>query len=124
MLTIAFIYLLIAAVFQLAWLYNMKHVKKGIINEIKKGPLFSFNTLKAILPVFLYVVFGISNVVFLTWSMNTIPPSIVYAIWTGIVIGISAVIDQVVSKKPIKPAKIIFISMILIGILGLRLTTP
>ena len=124
MLTIAFTYLLIAAMFQLAWLYNIKHLKKGIVAEIKKKPIFSFKTFKALLPISLYVVFGISNVVFLTWSMNTIPPSIVYAIWTGLVIGAAAIIDQVISKKPIKPSKIIFITMILIGILGLRLTTP
>lgn len=120
---IAFIYLLIASLFQLAWLYNMKRIKKGIITEIKKESFFSIKTLKTILPIVLYVIFGISNVVFLTWSMNSIPPSIVYAIWTGIVIGAAAVIDQIISKKPIKPAKIIFIAMILIGILGLRLTT-
>lgn len=123
-MTIAFIYLFIAALFQIAWLYNMKRIKKGIITEIKKGPFFSVKNLKALLPIFLYVIFGISNVVFLTWSINSIPPSVVYAIWTGIVICAAAVIDQVISKKPIKPAKIIFIAMILIGILGLRITTP
>lgn len=101
----------------------MKRIKKGIITEIKKGPMISTKNLKAILPIFLYLVFGISNVVFLTWSMNSIPPSIVYAIWTGIVIATAAIIDQIMSKKPLKPVKIVFILMILIGILGLRLTT-
>lgn len=123
-MTIAFIYLLIAAVFQLAWLYNMKQIKKGIVTELKRGPLISIKNLKALTPVCLYIVFGISNIVFLTWSMNTIPPAVVYAIWTGIVISVATIIDQLISKKPIKPAKIIFIAMIMVGILGLRLTTP
>ena len=122
-MTLSFIYLLIASALQLAWLYNMKRIKKGIWKELKQSPFFSAQQIKVILPVILYLVFGISNVVFLTWSMKTLPPSIAYAIWTGIVIAAAAVIDQLVSKQRIKPAKIFFILLILIGILGLRLST-
>jgi quaternary ammonium compound-resistance protein SugE len=122
-LTVSFIYLLVASVFQLAWLYNMKRIKKGIWASLKKGPVFSLKTLQTLLPIFLYLVFGISNVVFLTWSMQTIPSAIAYAIWTGIVIGAAAIIDQLISKKPLQPAKVIFIGMILLGIIGLRLST-
>ncbi len=123
-MTLSFFYLLIAAVFQLAWLYNMKRIKKGIWTEIKQGPLFSIKNLKAVFPLVLYLIFGISNVVFLTWSMQNIAPSIAYAIWTGIVIGAATMIDQMVSKKPLKPIKILFLLFILAGILGLRLNTP
>jgi quaternary ammonium compound-resistance protein SugE len=115
-LTLAFIYLFIATAFQLGWLYNMKRMKKGIWKEIKRSP-------KAILPLILYLVFSFSNVVFLAMAMKHIPEAVAYAIWSGIVIGISAMIDQLVSKKPLKPAMIIFVLMILLGVVGLRLGT-
>lgn len=101
----------------------MKRIKKGIWHELKKGPLLSMKNLKAVLPVLLYILFGVSNVLFLTWSMREIPPSIAYVIWTGIVIGAAAIIDQVILKKPFRPAKILFLLMILVGVLGLRLST-
>lgn len=123
-MTLSFIYLLIAALLQLGWLYNMKRMKKEIWNNLKRKPYFNSKKLASVLPIFLYLVFGILNVVFLTWSMDKIPPSIAYAVWTGIVIAAAAVIDQLILKKPMKPAKVIFILMILIGIIGLKLSTP
>jgi quaternary ammonium compound-resistance protein SugE len=122
-MTLSFFYLLIAALLQLGWLYNMKQIKKGIWKEIKAKPFFSVSKLEKILPIILYLVFGILNVVFLTWSMNTIPPSIAYAVWTGVVIACASIIDQIVQKKRMTPSKIIFIAMILIGIIGLKLST-
>jgi quaternary ammonium compound-resistance protein SugE len=123
-MTLSFIYLLIAALLQLGWLYNMKRIKKEIWKKLKTKPLFTAKKFELVLPLILYLVFGILNVVFLTWSMDKIPPSIAYAVWTGIVIAAAAIIDQIVLKKPMRPAKIIFILMILIGVVGLKLSTP
>lgn len=116
-------YLIIAAVFQLGWLYNMKRMKKGMWKEIKGLSFFSMKTLKTVFPVFLYVIFSLSNVIFLAMSMKFIPEAVAYAIWSGIVIGAAAIIDQIISKKPIKPAMVIFVLMILLGVVGLRLGT-
>jgi len=85
--------------------------------------MFSSRTLKAILPILLYVIFSVSNVVFLAMAMKHIPEAVAYAIWSGVVIGVASVIDQIISKKPIKPAMIIFVLMILLGVVGLRLGT-
>lgn len=122
-MTLSFIYLLIAALLQLGWLYNMKQMKKEIWKELKRKPFISAKKFESLLPIILYLAFGILNVVFLTWSMDKIPPSVAYAVWTGIVIAAAAIIDQFIQKKPMKPAKIIFIVMILIGIIGLKLST-
>jgi multidrug transporter EmrE-like cation transporter len=122
-LTSSYVYLLIAAVFQLAWLYNTKRIKKGIWKELQQGSFISVKNLKAILPIVLYIVFSIANIVFLTWAMKSIPASITYAIWTGIVIAGSTIIDQLLEKKAFNPVKYIFILMIVIGIIGLKLAT-
>lgn len=79
--------------------------------------------MKSLLPIVLYLVFSISNVVFLAMAMKFIPEAVAYAIWSGVVIGVAAVIDQIISKKPMKPAMILFVLMILLGVVGLRLGT-
>ncbi len=101
----------------------MKRFKKGIWKRLKAKPFQLLDKIKILLPIILYLVFGISNVVFLTWSMQDIPPSIAYAIWTGLVLAAATVIDQIRSKKKLHYTKIIFIIIILIGIVGLRLST-
>jgi quaternary ammonium compound-resistance protein SugE len=120
-MTLSFIYLAIAALLQVGWLYNIKQIKKGIWKEIKTSPLS--RKFELILPIILYVTLGVLNVIFLTWSMNQIPPSIAYSVWTGIVIAAAAIIDQIILKKPMRLSKIIFILMILAGIIGLKLST-
>ena len=98
-MTLSFIYLLIAALLQLGWLYNIKQIKKGIWKELKSKPFFTAKKFELILPLILYLVFGILNVVFLTWSMKQIPPSIAYAVWTGVVIAAAAIIDQIIQNQ-------------------------
>lgn len=122
-MTLSFIYLLIASVLQLGWLYNMKRLKKGIWQQLKSKPFDFYKKFLIVLPVILYLVFGISNVIFLTWSMQNIPPSIAYAVWTGLVIAAATIIDQIHSRKKMNAAKLIFIVIILVGIVGLRLSS-
>jgi len=86
------------------------------------APLNLPRIIKAILPIVLYIIFGVANVIFLTWAMNNLLPSTTYAIWTGIVIASAAIIDQVILKQKMTWNKIIFVTLILAGIVGLRLT--
>src|SRR5688572_957629 len=98
-MTLSFIYLLIAAILQVGWLYNMKRIKKGMLKELRSKPYFTTKKFASTLPIILYLAFGILNVIFLTWAMNNIPPSIAYAVWTGVVIAATAIIDQIIQKK-------------------------
>ena len=116
----AFFYLIIAATFQVAWLYNVKGLKKEKLKQVRLSNFFSAASLKALLPLVLYIVFGLSNVVFLTWAMKDIPPSLVYAIWTGLVIGSATLIDRWVFKQEASFLTYIFIACITAGIIGLK----
>jgi multidrug transporter EmrE-like cation transporter len=101
----------------------MKLMQKGIWSQIKQGKIFTKVFWKAILPILLYILFSISNIVFLTMAMHDIPASIAYAVWTGLVIGVSTVIDQVVLKNGFNWLKYLFLLMITLGIIGLKLST-
>jgi multidrug transporter EmrE-like cation transporter len=58
----------------------MKLMQKGIWSQIKQGKIFTKVFWKAILPILLYILFSISNIVFLTMAMHDIPASIAYAV--------------------------------------------
>lgn len=101
----------------------MKLMQKGIWGQLKQGKIFTKVFWKAILPIFLYILFSISNIVFLTMAMHDIPASIAYAVWTGLVIAVSTVIDQLVLKNGFNWLKYLFLLMITLGIIGLKLST-
>lgn len=101
----------------------MKLMQKGIWGQLKQGKILTKVFWKAILPIFLYILFSISNIVFLTMAMHDIPASIAYAVWTGLVIAVSTVIDQIVLKNGFNWLKYLFLLMITLGIIGLKLST-
>lgn len=101
----------------------MKLLPKGIWSQLKQGRILTKVFWKAILPIFLYILFSISNIVFLTMAMHDIPASIAYAVWTGLVIAVSTVIDQIVLKNGFNWLKYLFLLMITLGIIGLKLST-
>ena len=61
---------------------------------------------------------------FLAAAIKTIPVGVAYAIWSGVGIAAIAVIGWVVFRQSLSMAQSGFIVLILIGAIGLNLTTP
>jgi small multidrug resistance pump len=57
---------------------------------------------------------------FLTMAVRTIPISVAYAIWSGAGTAIIAVIGFLVFKEPMTTLKILFITMIIVCVVGLH----
>lgn len=121
-MTLSFLYILLGSIFQLGWLYNIKQLRKDRFKGLTFFKVFSAHGFKVITPVILYIFLGIGNILFLTLSMKSLPASVTYAIWTGLVIAASSIIDILIEKKGINLARIICILMIGVGIIGLRLS--
>lgn len=69
------------------------------------------------------IIFSIASVVLLGVAMKHIPMGTAYAIWTGIgIIGTFAV-GALFLGDAVSPAKIIFTVIILIGLVGLKLSS-
>ena len=101
----AWLYLLIAGIFEIFWAIGIKYC----------------NGLKITLPLVLVIIAMSLSMIFLWLAARTIPMSIAYAVWTGIgVIGVFTY-GLLVLKDPVSTSSIIFVSMILIGIVGLKL---
>lgn len=118
-----FLYLFIASIVQVMWLYNIKAIDRKKIASLKLHEIFSKKALLAFLPIFGYLIFGITNVILLTNAMKTLPPSIAYALWSGLVIGFASLVDRLCFKQTFTWLQYFFLFCIAIGVAGLNFTT-
>ncbi|MEI6445919.1 MAG: multidrug efflux SMR transporter [Nostocales cyanobacterium ELA583] len=75
---------------------------------------------KIIPSMFIFVFYGLC-LTFLTLSLRTIPMSVVYSIWSGLGTLIIATISVIWFHESLTLVKIISMSFIIIGIIGLNL---
>jgi quaternary ammonium compound-resistance protein SugE len=101
----AWVYLLIAGIFEVVWAVGIKYC----------------DGLKITIPLVLVVIAMAISMIFLGLATKTIPMSIAYAVWTGIgIVGVFAY-GLLILKDPISTSSIIFVGLILTGIIGLKL---
>ena len=99
------LYLLIAGIFEVSWVIGIKHCDGFKLNIALFTVMFSMAL----------------SVIFLWFAARSIPLHIAYAAWTGIgIVGVS-IYTNFALKEPISILEIIFVSMVLVGIVGLKL---
>ena len=104
----AWIYLLIAGIFEIVWAMGLKasngfsRMWPSVITII--GMLISFN--------------------FLAQASRTLPIGTAYAIWTGIGAVGAVIFGMILFNEPRDLIRILFVLLILAGIIGLRVTAP
>lgn len=103
----AWIYLLIAGIIEVFWATCMKY-SEGFTK----------------LPASIATIIGmIASFYFLAKATRVLPLGTSYAIWTGIGALGTVILGIVLFKEPMDIKKMIFVSFLLIGILGLKLTS-
>jgi quaternary ammonium compound-resistance protein SugE len=68
------------------------------------------------------IITSILSFVLLAWAMKTLPLGTSYAVWTGIGVIGTAILGMVLFGDSANPVRLTCIGMILVGIVGLRLT--
>ncbi len=101
----AWLYLLIAGIFEIFWAVGIKYC----------------DGLKLTLPLVFVVISMAISIILLGLATKEIPMSIAYAVWTGIGIVGVFLYGILILKDPISASSIVFVSLILIGIIGLKL---
>ena len=71
----------------------------------------------------LTVVGMIFSFLFLSQAAKSLPLGTAYAVWTGIGALGAVIVGIVLFKEPVTAARIFFVSMLLIGIVGLKVTS-
>lgn len=103
----AWIYLVIAGAFEVVWSTAMK------FSEGFTRPLPSVIMVGGMLVSFWL----------LTLATKSLPLGTAYAIWTGIGALGAVIVGVVAFQEPLTAARMLFLALILIGILGLKLTS-
>ena len=100
----AWFLLFIAGIFEVGWAIGMKYTE-------------GFTKL---IPSVLTLLSMILSVYLLSLAIKEIPIGTAYAVWTGIGIAGTSILGILIFHEPVEVLKIVFISMILIAIVGLK----
>ncbi|HWB76289.1 MAG TPA: multidrug efflux SMR transporter [Nannocystaceae bacterium] len=60
----------------------------------------------------------------LSYVARTLPIGTAYAVWVGIGATGTAILGMAIYKEPITPMRVVFLALLVIAIVGLRLSTP
>ena len=104
----SWIYLFVAGVFEIVWAIGLKYTQ-GFTRP---------------LPSVITIVGMIVSFYFLAQATKTLPIGTAYAIWTGIGAVGAITLGVILFKEPIDLPRILFMSLIVIGIIGLRFVSP
>lgn len=100
----AWFLLFIAGIFEVGWAIGMKYTE-------------GFTKL---IPSVLTLASMFLSVYLLSMAIKEIPIGTAYAVWTGIGIAGTSVLGILIFHEPVEVLKIVFISMILIAVVGLK----
>ena len=103
----AWIYLTIAGLLEIVWAIGLKYTQG----------------FKVLVPSVITIAAMIASIWFLALALRTIPVGTGYAVWTGIGAVGTAILGIVLFAEPATAARIACISVIVAGILGLKLVS-
>lgn len=101
------IYLVVAGFFEMGWAIGLKY-SQGF---------------SKITPSILTVIGMIASFYFLSLSLKNLPIGTAYAIWTGIGTIGTVILGIILFKEPINIMRMVCITFIVLGIVGLKLTS-
>jgi len=101
----AWIYLFIAGAIEIGWAVGLKHT-----NGLTKDGVAIVATVAGM----------ILSYVFLALAMRTLPLSISYPVWTGIGAVGTAIFGMAFMNEPADKARILCVTLIVVGVIGLK----
>lgn len=103
----AWVILFIAGIFEIGWAIGMKYT----------------DGFTKLIPSALTLISMILSVYLLSIAIKEIPIGTAYAVWTGIGIAGTSILGILIFNEPVEILKVLFISMILIAVVGLKIVS-
>lgn len=117
----AWVYLIIAAVFEAAWTFSLKFLSFSALKTLRWNTFYSPHAgLPILLPLVGYIIFGIGNIYFFSLAIKQVPTATAYAVWTAVTLVLIKVSEITFMSQRISAAEIFFMLMIMGGIVGLK----
>jgi quaternary ammonium compound-resistance protein SugE len=99
---------LAAGLFEIAWAFGLKY---------SDGLTRFWPTLATALAI-------LASFVLMSFALRSLPFGTAYAIWTGIGAAGSIILGMVIFSEPTDPIRIICLTLIIAGMVGLKLNSP
>jgi quaternary ammonium compound-resistance protein SugE len=117
------IYLVIAALLETAWTFSIKFLTFKDVLKLRFHNFYSpTEGLPTLLPFLGYIVFGIGNIYFFSLAMKNIPTATAFAVWTALTIVLIKFSEVFFFKERISITEIGFTLLIVVGIIGLKMS--
>lgn len=116
----AWIYIIIAALFEAAWTYSVKYLKFGDFKLLTWVNFYNIQGLTILAPITGYLVFGLANAYFFSLAIKQIPTGMAFAAWMGASIIVLKLSDTLFFKEATSWPEILFMLLIMGGIMGLK----
>ncbi len=114
--------LLIASVFEVLWLITIRYLDFSQLIAFQWTSDFK-KAVSIVVPFICYLAFGLSNVYFFSISTKKIPMAVGFATWVSIALVITSIIDMTYYKVHYNYMQMLFIVVILLGVIGLKIST-
>jgi quaternary ammonium compound-resistance protein SugE len=103
----AWLFILVAGLFEIGWIYSLK----GMDGFTRLFPFIIF-----------YFVCGFGAAYFLSLALKNLSTGSTYAVWVGIAVAGTNLIGMCFLGEPYKLSRLAFVCLIMVGIIGLKLT--
>ena len=121
----AWIFIFIAVFLQTLWGMVLKVLDFEVAFKlIQQGEVFQLDFILKLLPILAYFGLGLAIAIVISKAYKLLPMSIVYAAWMGLTLLLQVVVDVFFYGEKMQLVQYLFISFILIGILGMKLSDP
>ena len=121
----AWIFIFIAVILQTLWGMVLKVLDFEVaFKSIQQGEVFQLDFILKLLPILAYFGLGLAIAIVISKAYKLLPMSIVYAAWMGLTLQLQVVVDVFFYGEKMQLLQYLFISFILIGILGMKLSDP
>jgi len=101
------IYLIVAGILEIGWAIGLKYTEGW----------------SKLYPSLITIALMIASFQFLSMALKTLPIGTAYAIWTGIGAVGTAILGMIIFDEPRDLSRILCILLIVVGIVGLKLTS-
>ena len=121
----AWIYLIIAALFETAWTFSVKFFKLSDLKLITWNNFYLLDkSIPLTAPLLGYILFGIGNVYFFSMAMKQLSAATTFGVWTAFSLVFIKIAEVFIFGKSVSWLESFFILLIMAGIIGLKFYAP
>ncbi|OOQ59806.1 DMT family transporter [Mucilaginibacter pedocola] len=118
----AWIYIIVAAIFETAWTYSVKFLKFDNFKTLAWVNFYKWDGgLPIIGPLVGYIIFGLANVYFFSLGIKELPIATAYAVWTAVTLVLIKITEVMFLSEPFSWKDTVFLLLIMTGIIGLKM---